>query len=172
MGIIRKEDVHSSFNDYIKEVVDYDSTITSLNENTQNIINLQNSKASVTKGIWTPLLVGTSGSCTYTIQDGTYIKIDDLVTCHFRLKIESISSLSGYLSIQGLPFTPSKEATMIIGDTDKTSGVIHLPLFGSLGLDGVAYLKQGATSVDYTPPVSGSDIVNGFTIIGQVTYRI
>jgi hypothetical protein len=59
------------------------------------------------EGTWTPAYstVGGGHSQTYSIQAGTYTKVGNLVTCHFRISISASSNIgSGNVRITGLPF--------------------------------------------------------------------
>lgn len=61
------------------------------------------------EGTWTPYYTASSGSGTYTIQSGNYIKIGRHVLLNGRILMASKGSLSGVLTILGLPFTPISE---------------------------------------------------------------
>lgn len=58
-------------------------------------------------GGWTPALVGSvsSSGVTYTNQDGWYVKIGRLVQAGFLIILSSKGSISGAISMSGLPFT-------------------------------------------------------------------
>jgi len=58
------------------------------------------------EGTWTPIIAGTStaGTATYTIQQGVYTKIGDIVYIHAYIGWNSGTG-SGNLTITGLPFT-------------------------------------------------------------------
>jgi len=59
------------------------------------------------EGTWTPAYSTSGGgqSQTYSIQAGTYTKVGNLVTCHFRISISASSNIgSGNVRITGLPF--------------------------------------------------------------------
>lgn len=133
---------------------------------------MANNKASVVKGIWTPLLNASSGECTYTKQEGYYIKIDDVIICNFNLTISTVNTLSGYLSITGFPFTPTKNAPLLIGAINNIKTTIQLPIIGTLEKDGSCYLKHNASNT-FTPAMSASDISDGFDMVCcQVIYRM
>ena len=61
------------------------------------------------EGTWTPVLTGTGGSFTHTTQKGFYTKVGRLVTVQFYLS-GTKNTVSGNLTITGLPFTPSATA--------------------------------------------------------------
>jgi hypothetical protein len=59
------------------------------------------------EGTWTPVYAGSGGgSAIHDIQSGIYTKIGNVVTCSFRITANK-STLSGDISITGLPFTTS-----------------------------------------------------------------
>ena len=84
------------------------------------------------EGTWTPSLGGTT---TYTVQQGTYVKVGSLVQVKMTLLINTIGDGSG-IDITGLPYAN--------GDS-----IAHL---------GVAYMSNSATSVVL---VNGSIEANG-----------
>ena len=60
------------------------------------------------EGVWTPTIVGstTSGAFTYSVQEGTYTKVGDLVTVASAIYVTATAtSPVGNVSIYGLPFT-------------------------------------------------------------------
>ncbi len=63
--------------------------------------------ALVTRGSWTPILLGADSSPTaaYSTQVGSYERIGNLVYVSFYLQTSSISGGAGGLLIGGLPFT-------------------------------------------------------------------
>ena len=149
-----------------KELVD------SINQVDSSLNILANDKAGVVKGIWTPLLSGSSGECTYEKQEGHYIKIDDLVICTFNLKIATVNTLAGYLAIKGFPFTPVKNAPLLTGAINNIKTTAQLPIGGTLEIDGSCYLKHNALNT-FSSALSGTDISDGFDMVCcQVIYRM
>jgi hypothetical protein len=57
------------------------------------------------EGTWTPSFIFQSGSATYTTQSGTYTKVGRVVTVQMYILINTVSSVSGTLEVQGMPFT-------------------------------------------------------------------
>lgn len=140
--------------------------------NTTQLNDLANDKAGVVKGIWTPLLSGSIGECTYEKQEGHYIKIDDLVICTFNLKIATVNTLAGYLAIKGFPFTPVKNAPLLTGAINNIKTTAQLPIGGTLEIDGSCYLKHNALNT-FSSALSGTDISDGFDMVCcQVIYRM
>lgn len=74
------------------------------------------------EGTFTPTFAPTTGSFSsiaYSLQNGYYTKVGDLVSCHIRLDSSSMSvgSAGGYLRIHGFPFTAngSHYASLSVG---------------------------------------------------------
>jgi hypothetical protein len=58
------------------------------------------------EGTWTPAFAfGTSGSVTYTVQSGYYRKVGSLVFVECNIIIASVSSPTGSVTVNNLPFT-------------------------------------------------------------------
>lgn len=75
------------------------------------------------EGTWTASFVpNTSGSITMTLNTGTYTKVGRIVTINGLFKVSSVSSPTGYLKINGLPFSGGSNASLrcsisIVGDS-------------------------------------------------------
>lgn len=80
------------------------------------------------EGAWTPdYSFSTSGSVTTTLVSGTYVKVGDIVTIHFRIATSSISSPTGNATIVNLPFTSTMARNGIsIGQASSFSSVMTL----------------------------------------------
>jgi hypothetical protein len=60
------------------------------------------------EGTWIPVYTGSSGTATYSQQDGTYTKIGRIV--HFTGKLQAgKNTLSGSIDITGLPFSGTED---------------------------------------------------------------
>jgi hypothetical protein len=59
------------------------------------------------EGTWTPVIGGGGGTSgqTYSAQQGSYVKIGQLVVAHFRVILSAKGTITGNVEIQGLPFT-------------------------------------------------------------------
>mgnify|MGYP003148093211 CR=1 FL=1 len=60
------------------------------------------------EGTWTPSIIGAAGQSgqVYSVQQGGYTKVGNLVLCRFNLQLSTEGSFSGgYLLLSGLPFT-------------------------------------------------------------------
>lgn len=125
------------------------------------------------EGTWTPSFSVTSGSATYTTQNGTYTKIGNTVTVVFHIAVNVSSSLvSGGLA--GLPFTSSTAS--------EYAGVpfsVYTNAYGGycnvLGLviPTSTTIQIRTTASATTAPATGSvSITNGTVIAGSVTYYV
>jgi hypothetical protein len=56
------------------------------------------------EGTWTPIVVATSGTATYSTQFGSYTKIGRQVTVNWFISFQK-NTLSGFISLSGLPFS-------------------------------------------------------------------
>jgi len=63
-------------------------------------------------GTWTPVAARSSGgniSATYNVQEGSYVKIGNLVTVQFYIELTTVSGQGSVLTyIDGLPFAPNE----------------------------------------------------------------
>ena len=59
-------------------------------------------------GAWTPIIEGsdTSGEPTYSIQEGAYTKIGNLLYIRCRLRADKDTDMEGNILVKGLPFNP------------------------------------------------------------------
>ena len=62
------------------------------------------------EGSFTPTYAPDSGTITTTSNAGKYVKIGDLVHCHFRIRSTGVSGIGGAIGIAGFPFTPVSDA--------------------------------------------------------------
>jgi hypothetical protein len=63
------------------------------------------------EGTWTPTLTFTSGSITYVTQLGTYTKIGNSVTLNFWIRVNTVSTPLGAISVASLPFNSGATGT-------------------------------------------------------------
>jgi len=66
-------------------------------------------------GTWTPAWSAGTTDATYNIQVGTYTKIGNKVHAQCRVQITSAGTMSGNLSLTGLPFAASSTANNYSG---------------------------------------------------------
>jgi hypothetical protein len=125
------------------------------------------------EGTWTPSFGGTGGQSgqVYVTQDGTYTKVGRLVTYSGNIALSTLGTITGFVKINGLPFTalgtPSiKPATTIAYNTTITT----IPASDAYGANAFMYLyKQSQTNPTTTTQLSQADLtdttvwcVNGF----------
>jgi len=64
------------------------------------------------EGTFTPSLTGSSGGAgTYTARDGIYVKVGKMVTVNFWIYCDTKNTLSGNITLTGLPFASSSTAS-------------------------------------------------------------
>jgi hypothetical protein len=69
------------------------------------------------EGSFTPTFNITTGSVTYSIQEGSYTKVGSMVNVVIGLGLSGISSPSGNLTISGLPFNTGNGQKYVAGFT-------------------------------------------------------
>ena len=64
------------------------------------------------EGSWSPTITmsTTNPSVTYSRQNGSYVKVGTIVTCHFNIYATSLSGGSGNVQLSNLPFTSTNTA--------------------------------------------------------------
>ena len=67
------------------------------------------------EGTWTPAWLAGTSDATYTVQVGTYTKIGNKVHIQGQMAISALGTMSGVLSITGLPFASNGTAGNIGG---------------------------------------------------------
>lgn len=119
------------------------------------------------EGTWTPRLNGDESSTVYGTQDGTYVKVGELVFVVGRLNITTIGSASA-LIMAGIPFTDNGDSGTINVNRILSSAVNINNIDGGTGGD-LIYFK-GNTSAG-TSYVNMSIFQNGTQIWFSGTYR-
>jgi hypothetical protein len=134
------------------------------------------------EGAWTPVLTfATAGnlSVAYSVQLGSYTKIGDKVTVHFRLTTSTFThtTASGALRITGLPFPASAANPGFQGSTfSGFQGITNASYtqYSSIVENGTSHLAgaksgSGQSSVNIVP----ADMPTGGTVVlhGSVTYK-
>lgn len=64
------------------------------------------------EGTWNPIIGGSGGQSgqSYTAQNGSYVKVGNLVMCTFDVVLSTKGTISGEVQISGLPFTSANGA--------------------------------------------------------------
>lgn len=113
------------------------------------------------EGTWTPSVSATSGAIT-TVGTvvGRYTKIGRQVTIHYQVAITNNGTGGGFLTIQGLPFTPTTALSQFngIGSNASSAKSTVSTIDG-----GVIYVRY----YDATYPVASGEIV-----FGTITYEV
>ena len=83
------------------------------------------------EGTWTPTISfnGNSVGVTYSVQDGHYTKIGNVVTLSFRVGISAKGSSTGNLRIEGQPFRPGTPAKRVSGILGEAMGSASRPCY-------------------------------------------
>jgi len=116
------------------------------------------------EGTWTPSFGGTGGQSgqVYVTQDGTYTKVGRLVTFQGNIALSTKGTITGFVKINGLPFTglgtPSiKPATTIAYNTQITT----IPVSDAYGANNFMYLyKQSQTNPTTTTQLDINDLTD------------
>jgi hypothetical protein len=80
-----------------------------------------------TDGSWTPVMIPATGSnVVFTVNNGKYVKVGPIVTCHFDIVVSSKGTASGVLKLGGLPFTS------LVGSAGQYEGTVSMGYFSDL----------------------------------------
>ena len=129
-------------------------------------------------GTWVPIIGGAGGQTgqTYATQNGTYIRVGDLVVAHANVALSVKGTITGSAYIRGLPFTCASGAA-------SAEGIVIVGFFASLAAnftwigghvidattDAILYgLKAAAASV---AAVDQADIGNASQFVVTAAYR-
>jgi hypothetical protein len=126
--------------------------------------------ANYTEGTWTPTYVGSGGgSATYSTQFASYTRIGNTVIFNATLAI-SASTLTGNISISGLPFPPAILAACSIWTTGLTNTAITqimaITNTTSHNLDLYAYATGTAT------PLTATQLSTASTVVISGSYHV
>jgi hypothetical protein len=147
--------------------IDFSATSNSSGTMTSELLN------DYEEGTWTPSFAGTTSESgqVYATQDGTYTKVGRLVTFQGNIALSTLGTITGFVKINGLPFTalgtPTiKPATTIAYNTTITT----IPASDMYGANNFIYLyKVSQTNPTSTTQLSQGDLtattvwsVNGF----------
>ena len=129
------------------------------------------------EGTWTPAFTfSTSGSVTYAVQSGGYVKVGGLVTVTANIALSGVSSPSGYVTIGNLPFsTPGGSEKYVAG------AVVALARnLASSGLVIRAYKQASGTVLTISKnntdgvhvDLEGSDLTSSTALYMTLTYLV
>jgi hypothetical protein len=116
------------------------------------------------EGTWTPTFAGTGGNTgqVYDTQIGTYTKVGRLVTFTANITLSTLGTITGFVRIDGLPFTPqanptTRPATTMAYNTTITT----LPASDVYGGNTFMYLyKISQTNPTAATQLSQGDLTN------------
>lgn len=130
------------------------------------------------EGTWTPVIAGTStpGANSYTNQEGTYVKVGQMVVASFFVKLSAKdAAMAGIVWITGLPFASSGAASRQGCGVADFGGFANPKTYVAVQLQvsqtsmPITYLNAaGATDIGYLPP---SELTNTTWIGGTICYR-
>jgi hypothetical protein len=128
---------------------------------------------------WTPVLGGSGGTSgqTYSIQVGTYVVVDRLVTAWFNITLTAKGTITTDCQIQGLPFTAQNVSNQF-GVLVMTYWQNLAANFSCLG----GYVTPNTAVANLTGiPAAGAashaqlataSIANNTQLLGVVQYRV
>jgi hypothetical protein len=116
------------------------------------------------EGTWTPTFAGTGGNTgqVYGSQDGTYTKVGRLVTFTANISLTTLGTITGFVRIDGLPFTPQAVPGSRPATTHATGTTITtLPASDVYGGNAFMYLyKISQTNPTAATQLSQGDLTN------------
>lgn len=124
----------------------------------------------ISSGNFTPYFYGadTAGSPTYTLQDGSYYKIGQLVIVRIMLRISAKGGMAGRLLIGGWPFAPrgGGDGPIVLNDTTGFNLSGYNVLGGMITPDGGYFTKSSAT---VATAMTADDISDNLSMWGVAT---
>jgi len=127
------------------------------------------------EGSWTPVLYGTTttGTPTYSTQNGTYVKIGKMVFARCYVVLSNIGGAVGGIRVSGLPFT--NQSSLSSGNIGYT---INANLTGGESLD--AYVPQSSSLlllrvwdvVGGQTALIETEITNTFAFAANIAYEV
>jgi hypothetical protein len=123
------------------------------------------------EGTWTPTVVGstTAGAFTYSVQEGTYTKVGDLVTVNSAIYVTATAtSPVGSVSIHGLPFSVGTQfPSFTIGWSQFITFADQLGAYGGGTQITLRNLSSGGSGAH----VSGADFGSSFYLFISGSYH-
>ncbi len=128
------------------------------------------------EGSWTPVIGGSGGTSgqTYTLQEGTYIKIGKLVMLQFQAALSAKGTITNNVEIQGFPFTSNsptgRDANAQLFWNGLATNWVNVTL--SVNQGGTSGLVRGCTAAATTNGTSlvTADIGALGTFAGTIVY--
>lgn len=124
------------------------------------------------EGSWTPVVrfAGNSVGVTYTVQQGRYTKIGDLVTVSCYINLSSKGSSTGVLTVAGLPVAAENSSGMLYGlNVPKYSGMTGVATAINTYINGTNIAFQlGGTATD----MLDTNLTNTSQVWLQGSYKV
>lgn len=142
---------------------------------TQNASANANTLDDYEEGTWTPTLTASSGAiAAYTDQTARYVKIGQWVWVNFNVTINGVGTLSGSVSVAGLPFANgmSSFANVHVIWASLTTAIITLTgqcSSGGTTLD--LFRTTAANASSFAGNLGTGDLATATTLRGQFSYR-
>lgn len=123
-----------------------------------------------TEGTWTPVLTigGSSAGITYTVQQGNYVRVGNMVTVWGHITLSSKGGLAGALLITGLPVPaqdPEGDCAPFVNQATFTGYVI-----GRAGAN-FSYVSFWIINGGAVTQLAGANISNTFDLAFHLSYR-
>jgi hypothetical protein len=130
---------------------------------------LLNPDTGITYGTWTPSVGGTA---TYTVQQGYYTKICNVVRVEFDLYINVIGTGSSF-NISGLPFQSGANQSSCIGISGWSNlNLAYVFLTGLVDSSTTSFTLNGIAAAHATCDAAVFCLTSGSRIQGSGTYRV
>lgn len=125
---------------------------------------------------WTPVLGGAGGTSgqTYTLQQGYYLKIGQLVVAHFYVVLSAKGTITGNVQIQGLPFTCANimnAMPVALYFASLATNWISVLASVAANTTTAAVVGNQAAATTNTTALGTADIANNTLISGVLIYR-
>ena len=152
-----------------------------LNDDKASLSAINNDPNFYEEGTWTPEYTSENGdfdTLDYAVQNGTYVKVGRLITCHIELfgRYTSIGDAGGHVRVGGLPFTINGTSFMASADLTRWN-VTNIFGLGMSGIDGTTLMvvnKLDPTSGNSTSFFNVTEMRTDGTprnkIFGTITY--
>lgn len=129
------------------------------------------------EGTWTPIMTASGGGTAgYASQQGRYTKIGRQVTVFFDFQLNTLNTLSGNLSIDGLPF--ARDVGDILGATNVaaflnlSTAIISMPIRPVSGATSASLFKIVlVTTSSLASTLTPADCTNNVRLAGTITYN-
>lgn len=145
---------------------------------TQNASAGANTLDDYEEGVWTPVIGGSGGTSgqTYSLQDGKYVKVGQLVVATFDADLSAKGTITTNVQIQGLPFASMAQTGALwyaaIGFHALLTNWIYIG--ASFEAAGTAITLRGTAAAGTSnvgTALAAADIGNSTILRGTIVYR-